>query len=83
MEGSRGEEVYQKLKDENVEVLFDDREISAGIKFSDADLLGIPNSLTISKKTLGKESIELKKRDQKNVKLVDISQLLDNVDKIL
>jgi prolyl-tRNA synthetase len=62
-------ELYQKLSNQGKEVLFDDREnISAGAKFADADLIGIPNRLVISKRTGGK--IELKKRSQTNSDLV-------------
>jgi len=48
LEGSKGEEVYKKLTDAGIETLFDDREVAAGVKFADADLLGIPYRVVIS-----------------------------------
>lgn len=59
-----------------MEVLFDDREdASAGQKFADSDLIGIPYRAVISKKTEGK--IELKKRTEKESKLIKSDELLE------
>jgi len=70
------DKLYEKLtaKDVDIEVFYDDRLVSAGEKFADADLLGIPYRATISKKTGGK--IELKKRNESGVKLVTPSELI-------
>jgi len=71
----QAEKVYKALKDSREEVLYDDRqEISPGEKFKDADLLGIPYRLVISKKT--GEKVEIKKRIGKEQKLVTLEQLL-------
>ena len=71
----RAERVYQNLQSKRVEVLYDDREdVSAGEKFADADLIGIPYRLVVSKKTKGK--IEIKKRKQKKIQLTTFNQLL-------
>ncbi|MDD5043341.1 MAG: His/Gly/Thr/Pro-type tRNA ligase C-terminal domain-containing protein [Patescibacteria group bacterium] len=72
----KAEVLYNKLLDNGIEVLFDDREESAGVKFADADLIGIPYRLVISPKTLDKGSVELKKRDQERMELVKISEIL-------
>jgi len=69
------EKVYEALEEEGVEVLFDDRSDSPGVKFNDADLLGIPMRLTISPRTLRSQSIEAKWRTEKEAKLLR----LDNV----
>lgn len=69
----RADEVYRSLKSMGVEVLYDDRELSAGEKFADADLIGIPNRLVVSDKTEGR--IELKKRSEKESDLVDLDDL--------
>lgn len=70
----RAKEVYAKLTKEGREVLFDDRQdVSPGEKFKDADLLGIPVRLVVSKKTGDK--IEVKKRKEKEFKLVDLKDL--------
>jgi len=55
-------EIYEELKGLGVEVLFDDRDIRAGIKFKDADLLGIPLRLTIGERNLEKGLVEIKTR---------------------
>jgi prolyl-tRNA synthetase len=55
-----------------LEVLFDDREESPGVKFNDADLLGIPLRVTISPRTLEKNSVELKWRSEKEAQLVPL-----------
>ncbi|MCL4390101.1 MAG: His/Gly/Thr/Pro-type tRNA ligase C-terminal domain-containing protein [Patescibacteria group bacterium] len=68
----KGEDVYKKLGDD---VLFDDRDVSAGEKFADADLLGCPIRLVVSDKTGDK--IEAKRRDSEAIKLIDIASLLD------
>ena len=48
---------------------------SAGEKFADADLIGIPLRLVLSEKTLEKNSVEIKKRNEKEVKLVKLSEI--------
>ena len=59
----------------NLEVLFDDREeVTAGEKFADADLIGIPIRLVVSKRTGNK--IEYKKRNEKEVKILSIEEVL-------
>jgi len=72
---ARAEKVYNQLVSAGIEVLYDDREESAGIKFAEADLIGIPKRLVISPKTLEKDSIEIKKRSEKESKLVKIEKL--------
>ncbi len=70
--------LYRRLQAKGDKVLYDDREIPAGEKFADADLIGIPYRLVISDKT-GSKKVEIKKRNSKNVKLVSygtISRLL-------
>lgn len=52
--------IYKKLQHSGFEVLFDERDVSAGAKFADADLIGIPNRIVISEKTLKNEKIEYK-----------------------
>ncbi|HOK95085.1 MAG TPA: proline--tRNA ligase [Anaerohalosphaeraceae bacterium] len=56
------ERIYQQLLEAGVEVLLDDRDIRAGVKFKDADLLGIPIRITIGKKTLAEGRVECKRR---------------------
>jgi prolyl-tRNA synthetase len=72
-----GRDLYKRLQAKGDDVLYDDREVSAGEKFADADLIGIPYRLVVSEKTGSK--VEVKKRNSKNVKLVSygtVSKLL-------
>ncbi len=69
------EKIYQELINENIEVLFDDRDESAGIKFNDADLLGIPLRLTVSPRTLKSQSVEMKWRNEKETKLLPLESI--------
>lgn len=72
------EKVYQLLQAEGVEVLFDDRpEPSAGEKFADADLIGIPYRVVISKKS--SEKLEVKKRAEKETEFVNLTELVKKV----
>ena len=70
----KAEEVYKKLSNEGIEVLYDDREVSAGIKFSDADLLGFPYRIVVSEKTGDK--IEVRRRGQKESRLITIDNIM-------
>lgn len=63
-----GSKLYQKLIERGLDVLYDDRNLTPGEKFNDADLIGIPWRLVVSDKTGNK--VEVKKRTSKNVKLV-------------
>ncbi|MBS7356757.1 MAG: proline--tRNA ligase [Eubacteriales bacterium] len=56
--------LYKSLMDEGYEVLFDDRTVSAGFMFSDADLLGSPVRIVISPKTLDRGVVEIVTRDK-------------------
>ncbi|MBI2057734.1 MAG: hypothetical protein HYT63_02000, partial [Candidatus Yanofskybacteria bacterium] len=68
-----GHKLYQKLLEQGAEVLYDDREDkTAGEKFADADLLGIPVRLVISPKTLKEKSVEVKRRDKKATELIKV-----------
>lgn len=79
-EGSRvfevAEKLYTELEAACLEVLFDDREESPGVKFNDADLLGIPFRVTISPRTLEKNSVEVKKRTEKEAQLVPLEEVV-------
>ena len=70
-------ELYQKLLDQNIEVLFDDRLSStAGEKFADADLIGIPQRVVISKRSLENGGVEIKSRTSTESKIISIEELL-------
>jgi prolyl-tRNA synthetase len=73
------EKLYEKLTAAGIEVLLDDREESPGVMFNDADLLGIPFRVTVSPRTLEKDSVELKKRSEKDSELVSLDDILEKL----
>ncbi|MBA7631114.1 Proline--tRNA ligase [subsurface metagenome] len=73
------ENLYAELESQGLEVLFDDRQESPGVKFNDADLLGIPIRVTISPRTLEKNSAEIKKRSEKKSQLVPLGEVADRL----
>ncbi len=66
------DKLYAKLIKEGKEVLYDDREVGVGEKFADADLIGISERWVVSPKTLQKNKIEVKKRDNQKTKLINV-----------
>lgn len=73
----QAEELYKKLIEAGVEVLYDERDMSAGNKFVDADLIGIPVRLVVSPKTEGK--IEWKKRNETETELLDMESVINGL----
>ena len=71
-----GENIYNKLQKTGMEVLWDDRQdVSAGEKFADCDLIGIPTRLVVSKK-VGRGKVEVKKRGQKKSEVLSLDRFL-------
>jgi len=74
----KASEVYQKLIDAGIEVLYDDREdVGAGQKFTDADLIGIPVRLVVSEKT--GDQVEWKKRDEGKTELLSFDEVVERL----
>ncbi len=72
------EGLHNDLEAAGVEVLWDDREdVSAGAKFADADLIGIPVRLVVSEKTLKEDSVEWKERSEKDKRLVKLTDVIE------
>jgi len=71
------EALYQDLLDADIETLFDDRDERAGVKFNDADLIGLPLRITVSKRSLENGGIEFKRRDQEERRIVPISEAVE------
>ncbi|MEK9183164.1 MAG: aminoacyl--tRNA ligase-related protein [Patescibacteria group bacterium] len=69
-----GEKLYNHLLKNGEEVLFDNRALSPGAKFADADLIGIPARLVISEKTLAQESVEFKRRGEEKSKIKPLKE---------
>lgn len=64
------ENAYEELQDAGIEVLFDDRQESPGVKLADADLLGMPFRVVSSEKTTSEDCFEVKKRDKGKAELL-------------
>ena len=71
----RAEALYTDLRAQGYEVLYDDRQESPGVKFKEADLLGMPLRLTISQRTLETDSVEVKHRTEAEKNLVKLDAL--------
>ncbi|MBI4232164.1 proline--tRNA ligase [Candidatus Peregrinibacteria bacterium] len=78
-----GRELYEKLVDAGYDVLFDDRDEGPGFKLKDADLIGLPLRIVVSRRTLEVDSVEWKIRNEKDSELVKQSDLFAKVDKFL
>ena len=77
------EKLYADFQSAGLEVLFDDREESPGVKFNDADLIGIPLRVTVSPRTLGKDSVEVKWRSEKEATLVPVDEAVARVKELI
>jgi prolyl-tRNA synthetase len=79
---SEAQKLYQQLNEAGFEVLYDDREESPGVKFADADLIGIPIRVTVSSRSLKNNSVELKRRDQSETELVPLKEAAERLEKL-
>jgi len=77
------EKLYEDLTKEKLETLFDDRNESPGVKFNDADLIGIPLRLTLSPRTLQSQSIEVKWRHEKQTQLLPLEGITTRIKELL
>jgi prolyl-tRNA synthetase len=66
------ERLYVQLRVQGVDVLYDDREESPGVKFADADLTGIPLRITVGERSLGKGGVEFKRRSASELRIVSL-----------
>lgn len=73
---SIGEELYQAMQGAGIEVLYDDRDERAGVKFNDADLIGIPLRVTISKRSLQNGGLEFKRRDSDDKRIIPQEEIV-------
>jgi len=74
------QKLYRELSEKGIEVLFDDRDDkTAGEKFADADLIGCPLRVVVSKKTVEKNSVETKERNKKETDLVPMDKLVSGM----
>ena len=75
-----GEEIYSGLMEKGVEVLIDDRQdVRPGVKFKDADLLGVPVRVTIGQGSIAEGKVEIKLRSETDAKKVSVESAVDEV----
>ena len=80
---AKAEEVYGDLEALGYEVLYDDRNESAGVKFNDADLIGIPLRLTMSRRTFKQNGVEIKLRWEEGRETIGLDVLPRELDDLL
>lgn len=73
---AEGEKLYSRLKGQGIEVLFDDRDESPGVKFTDADLIGLPWRVVVSKRSLSQGGIEVKRRAEAGSRIIPLEDFL-------
>ncbi|MCH7946871.1 MAG: proline--tRNA ligase [candidate division Zixibacteria bacterium] len=76
------DKIYEDLREAGIEVLYDDRNDRPGVKFNDADLIGLPIRITIGDKSLKDNKVELKARSEADMELVDLDKVLEAVQKL-
>jgi len=72
-------ELYEKLQNEGLSVLYDDRESRVGVKFNDADLIGPPMRLTIGERSLQVGNVEVKARTSDDKELVALDEVVNYI----
>ena len=80
---NKAEQLYLDLQKEGVEILFDDREETPGVKFKDADLIGIPLRITLGEKNLKNGQVEIKVRKTGEVTLVKEEEVLSKIKEMI
>lgn len=81
--GEACEKLYTELKSHNIDVLFDDRDESAGVKFNDADLLGLPVQVIVGSKNLKDGNVEIKNRATGERTIIPIAETFSFVSSLL
>ena len=77
------DDLYMRLATAGVDVLYDDRDESPGVKFMDADLSGLPLRLTVGKQSLAKGGVELKPRHAGESRIVPVEEVVSSVQQML
>ncbi len=73
------EKIYNDLQADGIEVIFDDRDERAGVKFKDADLIGIPLRVTVGQKNLIAGNVELKKRKSGQTNICSVGEIVNEI----
>lgn len=73
----QADELYQRLEQAGIEVLYDDRDAGAGEKFADSELIGIPVRAVVSERTMAQNQVEVVRRTSKEAELIPAEKLVD------
>ena len=76
---AEADRLYELLKDNGIEALYDDRDARAGEKFADADLIGIPSRIVISEKTMSEGGVEVSSRDGGATSLLSENYVIERI----
>ena len=77
------EDLYARLSTAGLDVLLDDREERSGVKFKDADLLGMPVRVTVGTKALARGKVEVKRRGDSTAQEVELGEVANTVDRLI
>jgi len=77
------QDIYEKLRENSIDVLWDDRDASAGVKFKDSDLVGIPLKVIIGRTFLKEGKIEIKKRKNGEIIKIDKGKLVQRIGELV
>ncbi len=75
-QNEKGQEIYDTMTKKGIEVIWDDRDMGAGGKFADADLIGCPYRVVVSEKTIAAGGIEVKQRSSEETKIVSLEEFI-------
>ena len=81
--GEVAERLYAEMKALGVEALYDDRDESPGVKFNDADLIGLPLRITVSERSLQKGGVEFKRRDGEAKTIVSVAEAIQQASNVI
>lgn len=73
------DQLYESFKEKGVSVIYDDRDTGAGAKFADADLMGTPFRVVVSRKTLADSAVEFKPRTSDEAEMVPLEQIVSKI----
>ena len=76
---SEAERLYLELKENNIDVFFDDRDLNPGVKFRDANLVGVPYQLIIGDKVSSDQTVELIKRNNQQKEVIKLNEIINRL----
>jgi prolyl-tRNA synthetase len=77
------EQLYNQLQQAGIDVLFDDRNLSPGVMFADADLIGVPLRITVSPRSMENGGIEVKRRPEEERSILPLEKAVEQIADLL